>query len=76
MAFYVYLMAGRKNGTLYVGMTDDLIRRIWERREGVAAGFTKQYGVKLLIWFEEHPSSASAETSAGFPVAGSSRPRE
>jgi putative endonuclease len=60
MAFYVYLMASRKNGTLYVGMTDDLVRRVWEHREGQVEGFTKKYGVKLLVWFEEHPSRESA----------------
>jgi putative endonuclease len=60
MAFYVYLMAGRKNGTLYLGMTDDLIRRVWEHREGIVAGFTKKYAVQLLVWFEEHPSRESA----------------
>jgi putative endonuclease len=60
LAFYVYLMASRKNGTLYVGMTDDLIRRVWEHREGVIAGFTKRYGVKMLVWFEEHGTRESA----------------
>ena len=60
MAFYVYLMANRKNGALYVGMTDDLLRRAWEHREGVVDGFTKKYGVIVLVWFEEHPTRESA----------------
>jgi len=60
MAFYVYVMASRKNGTLYVGMTDDLLQRVWQHREGVVAGFTRQYGVKLLVWFEEHATRESA----------------
>ena len=49
MAFYVYLLANRRNGTLYVGMTDNLIGRIWQHREGVVPGFTKEYNVKLLF---------------------------
>jgi len=49
MAFFVYMLASRRNGTLYIGMTDDLAKRVWQHREGVAAGFTKQYGVKTLI---------------------------
>jgi putative endonuclease len=51
---FVYMMSNRPNGTLYVGVTSDLPRRAWEHREGVADGFTKRYGLKLLIWFEPH----------------------
>ncbi len=47
-----YIMASRRNGTLYVGVTSDLIQRIWQHREGVAEGFTKKYGIKMLVWFE------------------------
>jgi putative endonuclease len=54
MAFYVYILANKRNGTLYIGMTDDLVRRVWERREGAVDGFTKAYDVKSLVWFEEH----------------------
>jgi putative endonuclease len=60
MSFYVYILASRRNGTLYIGMTDDLVRRAWQHREGVIAGFTKQYGVKVLVWYEEHSSRESA----------------
>ena len=56
MAFYVYLLASKRNGTLYIGMTDDLVRRMLEHHEGALPGFTKKYGVKLLVWFEEHTS--------------------
>lgn len=60
MAFYVYILASRRNGTLYVGMTDDLIRRVWQHRNGIIPGFTKQYGVKTLVWLEAHDSRESA----------------
>ncbi|MDO8295240.1 MAG: GIY-YIG nuclease family protein [Caulobacter sp.] len=52
MAFYVYILASRRNGTLYIGSTDDLSRRTWEHREGIRAGFTKKYGVHLLVWHQ------------------------
>jgi putative endonuclease len=60
MPFYVYILANKRNGTLYIGMTDDLVRRIWEHREGVADGFTKQYDLKMLVWYEQHPSRETA----------------
>ena len=50
--YYVYIMASRKNGTLYIGVTNDIARRAYEHREGLVAGFTKQYGVKLLVHIE------------------------
>ena len=49
---YVYIMASAKNGTIYIGVTSDLAKRVWEHREGVVPGFTKKYGCKLLVWFE------------------------
>lgn len=45
-------MANKRNGTLYVGVTSDLVQRAWQHREGVADGFTKRYGCKILMWFE------------------------
>ncbi len=54
MAFYTYIMASQPNGTLYTGHTDDIARRAWEHREGLIAGFTRDYGVKLLVWYEVH----------------------
>jgi len=50
--YYVYIMASRKNGTLYIGVTSDIARRAFEHREGVLPGFTKKYGVKLLVHIE------------------------
>jgi putative endonuclease len=50
--YYVYILASRRNGTLYIGVTNDLIRRVWEHREGLVEGFTKKYGVKQLVYFE------------------------
>ena len=60
MAFYVYILASKRNGTLYVGMTDDLGRRTWEHQQGLLPGFTKKYGVKTLVWFEAHETRESA----------------
>jgi len=48
----VYLLASQRNGTLYVGVTSDLVKRIYEHREGLIDGFTKRYDVKMLVWFE------------------------
>lgn len=56
MSFFVYILASQRNGTVYVGMTDDLVRRAWEHRAGVVPGFTKTYGVKRLVWYEVHES--------------------
>ena len=53
-AAYVYILASRLNGTLYIGVTANLVRRVWEHRQGVVEGFTKQYGVKMLVWYEVH----------------------
>jgi putative endonuclease len=51
-AYYVYIMAIRRNGTLYIGVTNDLARRAGEHRDGLAPGFTKTHGVKLLVHYE------------------------
>jgi putative endonuclease len=50
--YYVYILASKRNGTLYIGVTNDLGRRVWEHREGLVAGFTKTYGVKTLVHYE------------------------
>ncbi len=50
----VYIMASRRNGTLYVGVTSDLSRRAFEHRTGAIEGFSKRYGCKLLVWFEPY----------------------
>ncbi len=49
---FVYIMASRRNGTLYIGVTSDLAPRVYEHREGLIDGFTKKYGCTLLVWFE------------------------
>jgi putative endonuclease len=51
---FVYIMANRKNGTIYTGVTSDLPGRVYQHREGLVPGFTKRYGCKLLVWFEAH----------------------
>jgi putative endonuclease len=51
---YVYMLASGLNGTLYVGVTSDLVKRVWQHRESLAEGFTKRYGVKDLVWYELH----------------------
>ena len=48
----VYIMANRRNGTLYTGITSDLPQRAWQHREGAGAGFTMRYGCKLLVWYD------------------------
>jgi len=60
MSFFVYILASKRNGTLYIGMTDSLAGRIWEHQSGVVAGFTKRYGVKTLVWYELHESRETA----------------
>jgi putative endonuclease len=51
---WVYIMTNRRNGTLYLGVTSDLSRRVWEHREGLVAGFTKTYGLKRLVYYERY----------------------
>ena len=62
MAYYVYLLAGDRNGTLYLGVTNDIVRRVYEHKSKVVAGFTKRYAVDRLVWFEiyDDPTSAIA----------------
>ena len=56
----VYLLASRRSGTLYVGVTSGLARRVWEHKNDAADGFTKKYQVHSLVWFEQHESMESA----------------
>ena len=60
MDYFVYLLASQRNGTLYCGVTNNLVRRLHEHREGLADGFTKGYEVKMLVWFESTPSVEAA----------------
>ncbi len=57
---YVYILASKRNGTLYIGITTDLVKRIWEHKQGCIDGFTKKYNVKHLVWYEQHESIESA----------------
>jgi putative endonuclease len=58
--YYVYILASKRNGTLYIGVTNDLARRASEHREGLVPGFTKTYGVKMLVYFEAFDSIEQA----------------
>ncbi|MGX9393665.1 GIY-YIG nuclease family protein [Nitrobacteraceae bacterium UC4446_H13] len=60
MGYWVYILAKGVGGTLYVGVTNDLVRRVYEHREGLAAGFTRKYAVKRLVYFEPHESILAA----------------
>ena len=57
---FVYILANRRNGTLYVGVTSNLVQRVWQHKEGLADGFTKKYGVKSLVWFQQCDEIAGA----------------
>jgi putative endonuclease len=52
--YYVYFLASRPKGTLYIGATSDLVQRVWQHKEGVVDGFTKEYGVRRLVYFETY----------------------
>ena len=56
----VYILASKRNGTLYIGVTSDLVKRIWEHRNDMVEGFTKRYDVHQLVWYELHESMQSA----------------
>ena len=67
----VYIMANRRNGTLYTGVTSNLIKRAWEHRSGVVDGFSKRYNCKLLVWFELGETMEAAITREKQIKAGS-----
>ena len=56
----VYILASKRNGTLYTGVTSNLIKRVWEHKQHVVAGFTKKYNVTQLVWYEVHETMDSA----------------
>jgi len=58
--FYVYMMASRKDGVIYTGVTSDLIKRNWQHKEGTAEGFTKKYWAKRLVYYEMHENAEPA----------------
>ncbi|MBQ1497892.1 MAG: GIY-YIG nuclease family protein [Sphingomonas sp.] len=57
---FLYIMANRRNGTLYLGVTSDLPKRAWEHRVGAVAGFTREHGCKLLVWYQAFESLDAA----------------
>ena len=57
---YVYIMASRRNGTLYIGVTSDLPARAYQHREGLVAGFTRRYDCRMLVWYQAHESIQQA----------------
>jgi putative endonuclease len=59
-SFWVYILASELGGTLYIGVTNDLIRRVYQHRNDVVRGFTKRYGVHRLIYFEQYDDPANA----------------
>ena len=56
----VYILASKRNGTLYIGVTSDLVKRIWEHKNDMVEGFTRRYNVHRLVWYELHDSMQSA----------------
>ena len=56
----VYMMASDRNGTLYIGVTSDLIARVWQHKNNIVEGFTKEYEVHVLVWYEPHENMESA----------------
>ncbi|MDD5224111.1 MAG: GIY-YIG nuclease family protein [bacterium] len=56
----VYILASKRNGTLYIGVNSDLVKRIWEHKNNVVEGFSKRYNVHRLVWYELHESMESA----------------
>ena len=56
----VYIMASRRNGTLYTGVTSNLAQRAWQHREGLIPGFTSRYGCRMLVWYESYPTMPEA----------------
>lgn len=60
--FYVYILSSKQNGTLYTGVTSDLVKRIYEHKNNLADGFTKKYNIHQLVWYEIHETAETAIT--------------
>ena len=56
----VYILASRRNGTLYIGVTSNLLERVWQHKNDLVEGFTKRYGVHILVWYEAHDTMQGA----------------
>ena len=59
-SFYIYILTSIRNGTLYIGVTSDLIKRIWQHKSDKIAGFTQKYHIKTLVYYEQHDNAESA----------------
>jgi putative endonuclease len=59
-SYWVYILASRPRGTLYIGVTNNLARRVYEQREGLVEGFTKEHSVKMLVYYEQHATAGAA----------------
>jgi putative endonuclease len=60
--FYVYILCSKRNGTLYTGVTSDLLKRVYQHKNNLIDGFTKKYSVHFLVWYERHETAESAIT--------------
>ena len=58
--FYVYMLASKRNGTLYLGVTSDILKRVWQHKNGLVEGFTKKYGIERLVYYENHKDAENA----------------
>jgi len=58
--YYLYILASKRNGTLYVGVTNDLLRRVWEHKHDLVEGFTKRYGIHRLVWYQAADTPTAA----------------
>ncbi len=58
--FYVYILASKRNGTLYLGVTSDIVKRVWQHKNGLAEGFTKKYGIERLVYYEIYVDAENA----------------
>ncbi len=58
--FYVYILASKRNGTLYIGVTSNIIQRVWQHKQQSVDGFTKKYNIKDLVYFEVHDNAENA----------------